>query len=75
MATAERVPWPWWAYESVVLDSQVWAGQYAERSDVAVEVLAQYGRFPEPCDCDAPECDGWQMGHQWEDAIVMDALR
>ena len=43
---------------------------YAQRSGVTVEQLHAWGRFAEPCDCGNPICEGWAMGHQWEDAIV-----
>jgi len=48
---------------------------YAKRSGVGVEELHSYGRFAEPCECGEPGCDGWVMGHQWEDAIVEDRMR
>ena len=48
---------------------------YAARSGVTVDWLHEHGRFAEPCDCGEPECEGWAMGHQQEDAIMEDALR
>ena len=49
--------------------------RYAARSGVTVEELHQWGRYAEPCDCGDPGCEGFQMGHQWEDAIVEDRMR
>ena len=43
---------------------------YAERSGVTVEWLHYHGRYAEPCVCDYEGCEGWQMAHPWEDAIV-----
>ena len=48
---------------------------YAQRSGLSVEWLHQHGRYAEPCDCGDPECEGWAMGHPWEDAIFEDELR
>lgn len=48
---------------------------YAKRSGVTIPFLRYYGRYPEPCDCGEDGCEGWQMGHPWEDAIVEDAIR
>jgi hypothetical protein len=47
--------------------------RYAERSRITVEDLHRWGRYAEPCECGDPMCEGWQMGHQWEDAITEDA--
>ena len=47
----------------------------AERCGVTVGQLHAWGRWAEPCDCDYPGCEGWAMGHQWEDAIVANAVR
>ena len=44
--------------------------EYAARSGVTVAFLHAHGRFAEPCECGDPICEGWQMGHQWEDAII-----
>lgn len=49
--------------------------RYAAESGVAVAFLRYWGRWPEPCDCGESDCQGWQMGHQWEDAIAENALR
>lgn len=43
---------------------------YAARSGVTVTWLHQHGRWAERCDCGEPECEGWAMGHQWEDALT-----
>lgn len=48
---------------------------YAERSGITVGQLHAQGRYAEPCDCGEDGCEGWAMGHQWEDAIVEDDLR
>jgi hypothetical protein len=48
---------------------------YAARSGVTVEWLHSMERFGEPCDCEEPECEGFRMGHQWEDALVENELR
>lgn len=45
---------------------------YAARSGVTVEFLHQHGRYAEPCECRAHVCEGWAMGHPWEDAIFED---
>lgn len=49
--------------------------EYAERSGLTVDELHALGRWAEECDCDDGECDGWRMGHQWEDAIFEDRMR
>lgn len=36
---------------------------YAGRSGVTVDFLHQHGRFGAPCDCDEPDCEGFQMMH------------
>jgi hypothetical protein len=59
----------------MVLQANIFAAAYAERSGVTVEFLREWGRFPEPCHCHDDLCDGWAMGHQWEDAIVAEAMR
>ena len=48
---------------------------YAARSGITVAQLRAYGRYAEPCDCDADMCQGWAMGHQQEDAIVENETR
>jgi len=48
---------------------------YAARSGVTVAQLHAWGRYAEPCDCGAEECEGWAMGHQQEDAITEDEIR
>lgn len=48
---------------------------YAARSGVTVEFLHQHGRWAEPCDCGTETCEGWAMGHQWEDALFENELR
>lgn len=48
---------------------------YATRSGVTVEFLHSWGRYAEPCGCGEPECGGWAMGRQQEDAITENMLR
>lgn len=48
---------------------------YATRVGVTVDFLHQAGRYAEPCDCGGPDCEGWAMGHQWEDAIFESSQR
>lgn len=48
---------------------------YAERSGVTVDELHSWGRYAEPCDCDYEGCEGWAMGHQWEEAICENRMR
>lgn len=35
---------------------------YAERSKISIEKLHELRGHAVSCDCDEPECDGWQMG-------------
>lgn len=42
---------------------------YAARSGVTVPFLHDWGRYADRCDCGDERCEGWQMGHQMEDAI------
>jgi hypothetical protein len=42
---------------------------YATQAGLTVEDLHRWGRFAEPCHCGDPECEGWVMGHQQEDAL------
>jgi hypothetical protein len=49
--------------------------RYAAEAGVTVEFLHWWGRYAERCDCGDPGCEGWSMGHQWEDAIVINELR
>ncbi len=48
---------------------------YAERSGLSVERLHQLGFYAEPCECGDSICEGWAMGHQWEDALVENIVR
>jgi len=48
---------------------------YAARSGVTVDFLHAHGRHAERCDCGDEMCEGWAMGHPWEDAIAEDAQR
>lgn len=62
-------------YGGRVMDSATFESEYALRSGRTVDSLHDWGRYPEPCDCGEPECEGWAMGHQWEDAIIEDIIR
>ena len=57
------------------MTAEEWEAAYAERSGVTVEFLHSWGRFAERCDCGDAECEGWAMGHPWEDAIAEDLKR
>lgn len=48
---------------------------YAARSGTTVEALHAWGRFGELCKCGDAGCEGFRMGHQWEDAIIEDSAR
>jgi hypothetical protein len=48
---------------------------YASRSGVSIDDLHAWGRYAEPCVCGDDLCEGWAMGHQWEDALVEDQMR
>jgi len=48
---------------------------YAYQSHTTVDTLAWWGRFPESCDCGEPDCTGWAMGYQHEDALADDVQR
>jgi hypothetical protein len=48
---------------------------YAQRSGVTVEYLHQHGRYAAPCRCGGTGCDGWALGHPWEEAIIEDRQR
>jgi hypothetical protein len=56
-------------------EAAAFEGAYAARSGVTVEFLHRHGRYAERCDCGEPECGGWAMGHQQEDAITEDQRR
>jgi hypothetical protein len=49
--------------------------RYAKRSGVTVAWLHAHGRYAQRCHCGWGMCEGWEMGHQQEDAIAEDALR
>jgi hypothetical protein len=61
-----RARWPLTAAE--------FEAAYAARSGVSVEYLHWAGRFAQPCDCGWDDCQGWEMGHQWEDALARNEL-
>lgn len=71
----EEVLAPWWMSRAFDSRADEFTLRYAERSGIPVDLLRSWGRFAEPCHCQAHMCEGWQMGHQWEDAIVEDAIR
>lgn len=43
--------------------------EYAARSGVTVAELHSWGRYAEPCSCDDEWCEGWNLGHQHDDAL------
>ena len=47
----------------LTLSRQQFEQGYAKRSGVTVEWLREVGREARPCDCDEPDCPGWQMAH------------
>jgi hypothetical protein len=49
--------------------AEEFAEGYAIRSGVTVEWLREHGREVRPCDCDAPECEGWQMAHLEDERV------
>jgi hypothetical protein len=51
------------------------AEAYASRSHTTVAELRRMGRYPQPCHCQHPDCQGWQMGHQHEDALCENRCR
>jgi hypothetical protein len=53
--------------------SEEFEAAYAGRSGVSVGFLHSRGRYAERCDCGEPDCEGWAMGHQQEDAIAENA--
>jgi len=63
--------WFWvWRWVFVLLGRKQFEKRYAKRSGVSVEFLHSWGRFAERCRCEEDHCEGWTMGHQWEDALV-----
>lgn len=69
----------WWRYTVRRRRRRLSAAQfeaaYAERSSTTAAQLHAWGRYAEPCDCREEGCEGWAMGHQWEDALLEDSLR
>ena len=57
------------------MTAEEWEAAYAARSGVTVEWLHAHGRWAEQCDCGDEMCEGWAMGHPWEDAIFEDGRR
>ena len=49
--------------------------QIAQRCGLTVGQFHARGRYPEPCHCGEDYCEGWQLGHQREDAILENELR
>lgn len=49
--------------------------QYAARSGMTVEQLLEAGLHAEQCSCGDELCEGWAMGHPWEDALAEDQMR
>lgn len=73
--TAGRPAGFWWHDVARVLDASRFEVTYAKASSITVKMLHEWGRFAEPCACRTGGCQGWQMGHQWEDAIFDDLTR
>lgn len=65
----------WWLDAEVEAQANAFAERYAARSGVSVEFLHEWGRYPEPCACGEPGCEGFIMGFQWEDALTAQLLR
>lgn len=65
----------WWWDLRRLLEASAFERTYADRSNLTVEFLRSWGRWPEPCDCGYEAGPHWRMGYQWEDAIVMDECR
>lgn len=72
---SEAVFWRMEAGRHSTLTAAEFEAGYAARSGVTVAELHRCGLYPERCDCGAPDCRGWKMGHPWEDAIVEDEMR
>jgi hypothetical protein len=66
---------PWYDNLAKLLAASAFEATYARESGGTVRDLHRFGRFAEPCDCGWEECGGWQMGHQWEDALFEDMER
>jgi hypothetical protein len=69
---------PWWQDPVQREKAAAFAAAYAARSGLPPDWLAEYGRYAEPCDpsrCGDEECESWQMGYPWEDAITEDQQR
>jgi hypothetical protein len=63
---------PWYDNLATLLAASAFEATYARDTRGTVRDLHRFGRFAEPCDCGWEGCEGWQMGHQWEDAIDED---
>lgn len=57
----------WWQRRP--LRKATFERQYAARSNISVERLRAYGRFPKKCDCGEEGCEGWQMAYPDETPI------
>jgi hypothetical protein len=69
---SERHTHPWWHDLATLIEASVFEADYAKALETSVHDLHGWGRFAEPCkSCDFTGCNGWKMGHQWEEAIKM----
>lgn len=49
------------------ITAEAFAAEYARKSGVTVEWLAERGRTPMRCECNEPDCQGWQMARRGAD--------
>ena len=49
--------------------------RYAHNAGITVEMLHSWGRFGETCDCGEDGCEGYRIGHQWEEALFENWVR
>jgi hypothetical protein len=45
----------------IIIPQEDFEAEYAARSGVSIEQIHAHGRGAVPCECDEPECLGWQM--------------
>jgi hypothetical protein len=77
-ADPEPGPVYWWHDVEKLLDASVFEAEWCAGSGFTTGDLHLWGRWPEPADpasCDDPDCAGWHMGHQQEDALVAEMVR
>jgi len=56
-------------------DGAQFALYYAKCARTTVAELRRQGRYPERCRCGMSYCQGWNMGHQHEDALAENEQR